>query len=203
MALIRSLIHAFSEDPSLQGLFWAAQSSGVNVDSPTGRQVGALTTNLQALKTVVLTNDYLIRNHIEANMFATAFFGLLDPHSGLLTYINAGHNPPMIRRAAGPVERLQPTGPALGMFPGTSFVYAQAQLDLGDTLYAFTDGVTEARDPTGAFFTEAPLLQLLLEPVTSASALTDQVMTQLRAHIADADQFDDITMLTLYRSPTP
>lgn len=201
MALIRSLIRAFSEDTSALGLSGAARTAGINVDSPTGRQIAALTTNLQALNTVVLTNDYLIRNHIEANMFATAFFGLLDPRSGLLTYVNAGHNPPMIRRASGQVERLQPTGPALGMFPGTTFIYSQVQLDEGDTLYTFTDGVTEARGPDGAFFTEKPLLQLLVEPVTSASALADQVMSQLWTHIADADQFDDITMLVLRRTP--
>ena len=85
------------------------------------------------------------------------------------------------------------------MFAGTNFIFSQVTLHPGDTLLAFTDGITEAKDPAGAFFTEAPLIEMLSEPVESAQDLASQVEDRLRAHIATADQYDDITMLALRR----
>ena len=110
---------------------------------------------------VLLTNNYILENHEDLNMFATLFFGLLDPSNGQLAYINAGHNPPFILGPDGTVKAaLKGTGPAVGMFPATDFRIDYAQMDPGDILYLYTDGVTEARDPDRAFFTEKRLLAL-------------------------------------------
>jgi sigma-B regulation protein RsbU (phosphoserine phosphatase) len=134
-------------------------------------------------------------------MFATLFFGVLDPATGLLHYVNGGHNPPVIIGLAGVKARLTPTGPAVGMLPDQEFNLCQIQLEPGDTLFAFTDGVPEARSPVGEFFTEKRLLSLLTEPVPTAAALLNHVETKLHAHMANTDQFDDITMLAVRWAP--
>jgi serine phosphatase RsbU (regulator of sigma subunit) len=135
-------------------------------------------------------------------MFATVFFGVLDSQTGSLTYINAGHDPPAIVSSAGVVKaRLMPTGPAMGMLPDMDFDILQVTLESGDTLMTFTDGVTDARDPSGKLFSKEGLLSLLEQPAPSAAVLLDRIEASLRAHIADADQFDDITMLAVRRVP--
>jgi len=96
---------------------------------------------------------------------------------------------------------LKGTGPAVGMFPATDFRIDYAQLDPGDVLYIYTDGVTEARDPARGFFTEKRLLSLLSQPVDSAAGLLERVDSSLRQFMAGAVQFDDITMMALRRAP--
>jgi sigma-B regulation protein RsbU (phosphoserine phosphatase) len=174
MALFRSLIRFFGEQDRSGG-------SG-------------------ALDGVMLTNDYISHNHSRSNMFATLFFGLLDPATGVLTYINGGHNPPAVVSPAGVIKsRLQPTGPAVGMLPDMVFKRQQVILEPGDLLMTFTDGVLDARDPAGQLFTEKRLQSLLQEPAPSAAALLKRLEASLKAHIAEADQFDDITMLAARR----
>ncbi len=130
------------------------------------------------------------------------FFGVLDPVSGALVYINGGHNPPVLHRVDGTQTYLKPTGPAVGMLPGVTFKMGNARLDPGDLLYAYTDGVTDARSPTGAFFTEKRLFEVVAAGAASAHALVDDIEAQLKAHIAEAPQFDDITMMALRRHST-
>ena len=134
-------------------------------------------------------------------MFATLFFGILDPTTGLVQYINGGHEPPIVIGKNGVKDRLKPTGMAVGMMEGSQFEAKSLQLDPGDILLTYTDGVPEARDPNRKFFTEERLLDIANQPISSASALLDKIMDRLRAHIADADQFDDITMLAVRRLP--
>jgi sigma-B regulation protein RsbU (phosphoserine phosphatase) len=176
MALSRSLLRAFAE----------LATSEADLKSP-----------------IELTNAYILRNHMQANMFITLFFGVLDPATGLLTYVNGGHNPPVIIGSTGVKARLRPTGPAVGMFPDIEFKVQQVSLELGDILFAFTDGVTEARDANGRFFTEARLLQLLEQPASSAAALLNRIEESVRAHIAATNQYDDITMIAARRNPGP
>jgi sigma-B regulation protein RsbU (phosphoserine phosphatase) len=153
-----------------------------------------------ALDGIKLTNDYISRNHSRSNMFATLFFAALDPASGVLTYINGGHNPPVVISAGGAIKaRLKPTGPAVGMLPDQVFKNQQISLDPGDTLVTFTDGVLDARDPAGQLFTEKRLLALLEQPVPSATTLLARLEADLKTHIASADQFDDITVLVARR----
>ena len=80
-------------------------------------------------------------------MFATLFFGMLDPSNGQVAYINAGHNPPVVVDANGVLKaKLSNTGTAVGMFPGVDYTIEFTQMNPGDILYAYTDGVTEARN---------------------------------------------------------
>jgi serine phosphatase RsbU (regulator of sigma subunit) len=113
--------------------------------------------------------------------------------------VNCGHNPPVIIGSTGVKARLRPTGPAVGMFPDIEFKVQQVGVEPGDVLFAFTDGVTEAHDSNGRFFTEERLLQLLERPTPSAVALLNRVDQSLRSHIGAAPQFDDITMIAARR----
>ncbi|MEO8561501.1 MAG: SpoIIE family protein phosphatase [bacterium] len=178
MALFRSLLRALSEP---QFAAAATPSAGLRA-------------------TVLATNDYIARTHDAANMFATVFFAVVDPVSGALDYVNAGHEPPVLLAADGRVRgRLAPTGPAVGLMPDLEFNVGRAQLASGETLFAFTDGVVDARDPHDASFGESRLLALLSERAAPAHELLARVDAALSGHIGDGAQFDDVAMLAARR----
>ena len=203
MALCRSLTRAFAQQN--YSLSWA----DVLQDAPAGgrrgagsaRGAAAPTTGITALKNAItLTNNYINDNHMELNYFATMFMGILDPGSGQMAYINAGHTPCFIVGADGSLKaRLKSTGPAVGMLPGVEFKISQAVIEPGDTLFTYTDGVPEARNPAREFFTEKRVLELLAEPTPSARSLLERIEATLINFIDSADQFDDITMLIAHR----
>jgi serine phosphatase RsbU (regulator of sigma subunit) len=130
-------------------------------------------------------------------MFATLFFGLFDPKTRLLSYINGGHNPPVIIGTDGIKQRLNPTGPAIGLHFNVKIHINQITLLPGDTLFAYTDGITDARNPAGVSFTQQHLLSLLDQPTSSATELLDRIEKAVQVHTAEANQFDDITMLAV------
>ena len=146
------------------------------------------------------TNDYIARTHGSANMFATAFAAVLDPATGALDYVNAGHEPPAIVDAEGRVRaRLAPTGPALGLMPELEFGVASELLAAGDTLYAYTDGVVDARDLQDEPFGEDRVMALLQAEGTPTGGLLERIDAALTAHIGTAEQFDDVAMLVARR----
>ncbi len=191
MALIRSLIRVFSGQTQLDGLSIVV---GENKE-----RVQTAYCQTKALQAVELTNEYVVKNHWELCMFATLFFGVLDPDTGLLTYINGGHEPLFLVNNSGIKQALKPTAPAVGMFPNVKFAIEQVQFEVGDTLFAYTDGVTECKNPHGELFTPQRLCSLLEKPSTSACDLLTRIETELFAHINQAPQFDDITMLAVQR----
>jgi len=135
-------------------------------------------------------------------MFATTFAAVVDPATGSVMYVNGGHNPPAVVGAAGIRERLMPTGPAVGMLPGFAYGVRETRLAPGETLFAFTDGATDARSPQGEFFTEKRLLEAVtdLGRATSAEALVTRLQERLVAHMSTAAQYDDITMMVVRRA---
>jgi serine phosphatase RsbU (regulator of sigma subunit) len=148
-------------------------------------------------------SDYNALTHASANMFATVFFGVLEPSAGVLTYVNAGHDAPAVLRDGGLLRRLEPTGPAVGLLPGLVFAVDQLTLAPGDTLLAFTDGVADARSPAGDSYGEDRLFRAAaqaLAPTQSVPSLLDSIDAELLAHTAGAEPFDDITLLALRRS---
>lgn len=182
MGLFRSLIRTFSGQTELEGL----------TDSHF--------TQANPLEAVRLTNDYIASNHGELGMFATLFFGVLDPETGWLTYVNGGHEPLLVVDGKGGVkEQLKPTGPAVGMLPGMTFQSDRVQLAAEDTLIGYTDGVTEARNAEGEFFTPSRLMTLLEIPARSAAELLDRISTNVLEHTGATEQFDDITLLAVRR----
>lgn len=199
MALFRSLIRIFSNQNTLQG----TASHIIEENKPTEGWIGENSINLahiNALRAVTLTNDYVSRNHWELSMFATLFFGVLDPVTGIMSYVNGGHEPLFILGKSGIRATLNPTGPAVGMMPNSKFKIKQIKLEPGDILLGYTDGVTEGKNPDGHLFTKERLLALIEQPTTSAVELVERIKEHLFQYIADAPQFDDITMLSIHRT---
>lgn len=196
MSLTRSLLR--SSLMQTRNITWA---DGLFDETPFSREESQLAISANALKTsVVTTNNYITEHHLDLNMFATLFFGMVDPHDGTLVYINGGHCPPIIIDANGNIKtQLEPLGPAVGMFPGAKFGIEQVQLERGDTLFAFTDGIPDARNPAGKRFTDDRMMELLKSPSPSAGDLIQRIMNTVSNHIGGAVQFDDITLLALRR----
>lgn len=155
------------------------------------------------LRTVVTTNDYLTTNHLAQGYFATLFFAVLDPATGSLVYANCGHNAPVLRRAGGARCLLGPTGPALGLMPASVFAVDRVRLQPGDLLFAYTDGVPEAKDTAGRFLGWDVMHKLVAGHRGGAEDLLEHVDRTIGAHVGTAEQSDDITMIALHRDPLP
>ena len=191
MALFRSLIRVFSGEITLRGL----SVPGSEGDT---EQIPAVDLD-RSLHAVPLTNDYIAQEHGHEGMFATLFFGILDPATGEMAFINGGHEPLFIINAGGVKESLHAAGPVIGMMSGSKFKVQMTRLEAGDTLIGYTDGVTEALSPDKALYTKNRFLSILDNPAPSASELIEQIKTDLFKHVKDAPQFDDITMLAVHR----
>jgi sigma-B regulation protein RsbU (phosphoserine phosphatase) len=191
MALFRSLIRVFSGQINLQGvsLSGAADSGANSFGNPM----------YQALHAVSLTNDYIAAEHGEEGMFATLFFGVLDPQNGKMTFVNAGHEPLIIVNQSKVRQRLKTTGPAVGMSLKTEYKVDQTLIEPGDILIGYTDGVTEALSPQKKFYTKGRFFSILENPAPTASKLIEQIKIDLYSHMDDAPQFDDITMIAVHR----
>ena len=135
----------------------------------------------------------------DAGMFVTAWMGLLNVKTGQLTFANAGHNPPLLKRADGSFEYLKcKAGFVLAGMEGIRYRRNELQLHPGDTIFLYTDGVTEATDAGEMLYGEQRLMSLLNhQSVSSAQAVCDAVKADVDAFVGEAEQFDDITMLCL------
>lgn len=199
MALFRSLIRIFSGQASVAGLDCrlAEESSGTRPDRQSMDEDMIFT---EALRSVRLTNDYIVKNHGDLAMFVTLFFGVLDPHTGSLAYINGGHDPLYLIEPGGSIRsNLGPTGPAVGVQARARMEIRRVRIRPGEILFGYTDGVTEARARDGSFFSERRLMAELRRGAPSAKRLVERVAAAVQFHMAGAEQFDDITMLAMYR----
>ncbi len=155
------------------------------------------------LHAVSFTNRYITmyyhNNHTQ--LFTTLFFGILDTVKGNLSYINAGHYAPILVSSAEIKEQLDATGPAVGMMESSSFEIGQSQLEPGDFLVAYTDGIDEARNPLGEFFGKERLLSMLKRKSSSVTTLLKQIEMAVMIHTAAGEPSDDITMLGIRRKP--
>jgi sigma-B regulation protein RsbU (phosphoserine phosphatase) len=137
-----------------------------------------------------------------ADMFVTAFYGILNPASGTLIYCNAGQNPPLIHcaQAGDEVQRLTATGKPLGMFEDETWKKEVALLMPGDVLVMYTDGVVEAQNTGQAVFGEHRLSRLVQAVVgRPANVIQDSIIAEVSEFIGDAPQHDDITLVVLAR----
>jgi serine phosphatase RsbU (regulator of sigma subunit) len=150
-------------------------------------------------RAVVGTNDYIARTHGRTNMFATLFFGIAETATGEIRYINAGHEAPLMLAASGAVvATLAPTGPAVGLLPDSPFTVGKIDMARGETLFAYTDGVTDARG-NDEFFGRDRLLALTATPRSTAGGLLDVVASAVHGHVGNAERYDDVTMLAVRR----
>lgn len=143
-------------------------------------------------------NNLLCENN-DAAMFVTAFMGILEISTGKFTYVNAGHNPPLLKRFGGDFDWL-PTKPGLVLAGMEDMVYRDETINLepGDVLYMYTDGVTEAINIDGGFFTDDKLLRdINKNKDCSIEELLANIKLDIDEFAKGAEQADDITMLGL------
>jgi serine phosphatase RsbU (regulator of sigma subunit) len=175
MALVRSLMRAFAE-----------QGIGGSKD---------------ILKAVQLTNSYITRHHRQKKsyMFATLFFGVLNVGTGIMDYISAGHYPPLILVADGSIASLKLCGPALGITGDALFGIKSIGLSPGDTFFAYTDGVIEAKDSNDDLFSQNRLLSILSTPAHGAQEVLQRIEECVRVFSGGSEPCDDITMIAVKR----
>jgi serine phosphatase RsbU (regulator of sigma subunit) len=194
MALFRSLIRA-SADPVQGGAIQMIGGRRTIV-----RQYLESATPADLLTRVAgFTNDYIARLHGRTNMFATVFLAALDPGTGQLDYVNAGHDPALLVGPDGGIQELRPTGPALGLLPDQLFRAGQATLEPGHALLAFTDGLVEARSPGGEAFGAQRLRDAMRANCASAATLVRGVLDAVEAFAGQAEPHDDVTLLAASR----
>lgn len=191
MALIRSLLRVFTGKISLSGI--SISSGGRTVSGEVDSEVET------ALGAVSSTNEYIAHEHGDQGMFATLCLGVINPQTGLLAYVNAGHLPLAIIGQRGVRSFLSATGSSVGIDPVSSYRSAIARIEPGEVLIGYTDGVTEAMSPDEILYTKERFYTLLEKPVSSALDLIERVKADLFHHIRHAPQSDDITMIAVHR----
>ena len=134
-------------------------------------------------------------------MFVTVFYGIFNLKTGEISYCNAGHNPPYILKRGGAVEVLPMSqDPMVGAIDGIEYHGATLQLDHGDSLVMFTDGVTEAMNAQNEEFGEERLEDTLAEvTMHNCQQIVEAIKADVAAFVGDAEQSDDITVLALKR----
>ncbi|MBZ5658019.1 MAG: serine/threonine-protein phosphatase [Acidobacteriia bacterium] len=145
-------------------------------------------------------NHYACSNSQGGSRFTTAFMAELDPATGDLACVNAGHNAPILRRGSGAVERLEVGGIPMGILENTSYQVETTRLGAGDHLVIFTDGVVEAINAKGDEYGEAELIQLVDRRAAGApSELLRGLLEELDVFVGSTPQHDDMTCLLLKR----
>ena len=147
---------------------------------------------------LTLANEKLCENN-ESGMFVTAWMGILDIRSGKLQYSNAGHNPPIIKHANGSIEYLKSrAGFVLAGMEGVRYRVNELQLERGDRIFLYTDGVTEATDSDNQLYGEERLLNFMRNNIElDGTKLLPSLKSDIDKFVGKAPQFDDITMLVL------
>ena len=148
-------------------------------------------------------NRYACAQNLGGHRFTTAFLAELDPVDGRLTYVNAGHNWPMLRRPAGSVERLEAGGLPLGIRAEAAYECGATTLGPGDLLLIFTDGLVEAEDEKAQEYGEGRVLDVIGSVgEAGASETLKRVMSSADAFVGLTRQHDDITCLVLRKLPS-
>lgn len=183
MTLFRSLIR-----------FTATCDRNSNSNGETG-----LSAANQLLRVISLTNNYIAHTHWETSMFATIFIGVVNLQQGTFTYINCGHEPAFVISKTNIMTLLKNTGPLVGIMPNAEFITQEIQLQEGDLIFTYTDGVPDAQNIKNEFFGKDRLLALFQSPKSKPSELIDEIKHTLNEFIGQAFPFDDITMLAIKR----
>lgn len=160
---------------------------------------GAQTIHRHADLTEVMTNlNKLVYESSDANRYATFFYAELDVTSRALTYVNAGHNPPMVFRRGGGVLRLDTGGPVVGLMEDCVYQQGCVTLAAGDVLVAYTDGISEAMNASDEEWGEERLMEAVQsDGAANAGALIGRLMVSADQFVAGAPQHDDMTLLVV------
>jgi phosphoserine phosphatase RsbU/P len=168
-------------------LLMATFQASLKTLSATRSSVVGLTTGM---------NRYACKHSMAGARFTTAFLAEYDPDSRHLTYVNAGHNAPMLRRGSGVIERLDVGGVPLGILSECAYESAEMDLSPGDTLLIFTDGVVEAENDRSDEYGEERLIHVFnANAGFSANEILQRIMADVTLFTGTAPQHDDITCL--------
>ncbi len=185
---------------------------GITIADVSGKGMGAalLMSNLQASLQTIVREKYpldklvgrinnVIYQNTDPEKYITFFYGQLDKSSLSLNYVNAGHNPPYLLHKDGNLEELMTGGIILGMMPDMPYEIGTCQLNHGDTLMLFTDGVTETMTLDDVEYEESRLIDFLKSSVHAKNPemINNQLISDLEKFASGAPQNDDITILTL------
>jgi serine phosphatase RsbU (regulator of sigma subunit)/anti-sigma regulatory factor (Ser/Thr protein kinase) len=149
--------------------------------------------------TVLQRINETLCSEIPPNMFVTCLYGVLDPATGLLRYANAGHNLPIVQSGGG-VSELRATGMPLGLMPGMSYEEKEAILAPGASVLLYSDGLTEAHDPSREMFGTGRVRDRLATGQVADELISDLLAQLDRFTGSDAEQEDDITLVALHRA---
>jgi sigma-B regulation protein RsbU (phosphoserine phosphatase) len=142
-------------------------------------------------------NDFIHKSS-SINSFITFFFCELNMENGELTFINAGHNPPIILDKKGNISRMESSGLCLGMFPDVEYKAQSVFLNSGDTALLFTDGITESRNKENKEFEEEKLVKFLKKnSKLEAQDLLKEIQNEVMDFTADTEQMDDQTVVVI------
>jgi sigma-B regulation protein RsbU (phosphoserine phosphatase) len=132
-------------------------------------------------------------------MFVTLFFALLNEKDKSLTYVNAGHNPPLVYRStSGTFEKLPPTGIALGAMENMDYTSQTVKIGKDDVVVVYTDGVTESINSKEELFGEKRLTEIIEKNAKlSSKQILETILASVNAYAGDMPQFDDITLLVV------
>jgi serine phosphatase RsbU (regulator of sigma subunit)/pSer/pThr/pTyr-binding forkhead associated (FHA) protein len=155
--------------------------------------------NDSIVKTISAVNRYLVES-IPPNRFVTLFYAELDPKTGTLAFLNAGHNPPLIVHTGGTMEQLASGGLPLGILADADFREGRTKLYPGDVLVIYSDGVSEAVNPNGEEFGATRLYEVVARNLdTSASGIRDRIESALTKFCQGTPAADDITLVIVKR----
>ena len=164
------------------------------------RNFTAALKNPDDLKTAIESTSNKLCANNDGGLFVTAFSGVLNLTTGKFIYVNAGHNPPLVRRRGKNFEELsQELNFVLGGWEDWNYIQQEIQLEAGDTIFMYTDGITEAVDVSGQMYSLERLKDFLngLDENLSAEKILREVQNSLQEFSNDAEQADDITMLVV------
>jgi serine phosphatase RsbU (regulator of sigma subunit) len=151
-----------------------------------------------AIRAILKKVNNLLYESIERDRYVTAVYGVLDSKNKLLTFSNAGHNPPILRRANGNLEYLKDGGLALGIFPQSEYKESSVFLNSGDILLFYTDGVTEVDNKKNEEFGEERLIDVLHKvEKLSSSEIVKEIIKEVRKFGSMASLPDDLTLVSI------
>lgn len=146
--------------------------------------------------------NQLVYDATPSNRYATFFYGQYNQHTGVLTYVNAGHNPPIVLRrtvhGAVHVIRLEAGGPVIGLFPNVPYQQGSLVMEPGDIFVGFTDGISEAMNAEDEEWGEERLIPAVAaHKEASAAELIPALMQEADQFVAGAPQHDDMTLVVM------
>ncbi len=172
-------------------LLMSSLHAAVRAQSQTGAPISEVMSEI---------NQYIFENS-PSNKFLTLFYGDLDPLTGTLSYSNGGHNAPMLVRRSGELERLDTGGLPIGMMQGVVYQQASVELECGDVLVIYSDGITESINERDEEFDEERLIDVVKKNLgRSASGVRDRIDEALSRFVGTTAPVDDMTLMIIKRT---